>query len=1231
MNLSTCTPDQNESIQCVNRPLLISAGAGSGKTFTLTQRIAYALLPESGPVASDIDEILAITFTEKAASEIKARVKRTLRQEGLNQEALKVDGAWISTIHGMCSRILRAHALEAELDPEFSLLSEAEAQEMRDDAINELISSQDNRAAGVYADLFAEYGTKSFSFNSTSVMELLQELLSQAASLKSGLEAIQLGPEPLKPSELVKRYMLNCEALEGVLSGAKQTKTVAAACANMEQSIGACQFFLQEHPELSRGAASQVDLHAIRAEYLKVATLFEGLPWISLAGAGSAKEHFETWQAEITFLYNELQLGLARPYMEQLISLARQTKALLDAKKRQIGKLDNDDLLLKTQELFERYPAIAQRYENRFKLVMIDEFQDTSQLQVDMVSRMSGENCAHLCTVGDSQQSIYRFRGADVQVYENHKATMRSSEIDAKYIELKKNFRSHQDVLSFVDCIFSQPRSFGKSFMSLEPHLERPTRYVSEDPRISLVMVTREDKRGSIYKSVDARAEKARLIACQLRKLQEAGHRAGDMVLLLGKMTYAHMYAQALRDAGFECIITGGSLFASAPEVCVVKRLAQVLVNPLDGEALFEVLTSDMINLSVDELLSIASRFDDETQQMRKQRLAKGFARLVRAEESHDGALGLAISLFRQAEDEMPMLSFSRVITHVIVRSGWLWRLEQQGATGKAQSANILKALRLIESIEQDKQGGPAFLAAEFAAELSSAKEAPGSLSGSGDDVVKIMTIHASKGLEFPIVALAEFEAKSLAAGKLACLPGENGLYLSLASAKTLDAFPTLAKNLKNGKEKYLVESSNMLSEAHEIDTPQKCLTYAHDASQYLNLLQRVASVQDVAEARRKLYVGLTRASEALVVAFDATWKAKDGTYNADVLVDDIRLALTEATDVFFDKDTYEYGGTQPAQVIRTVLSEQEQSCEGEASCKEPSSESIPEDDQLDKKQPDSDLTVEQPDEFVVPALPLGFARRMRTPYERGPVFSYSSIADHAHGECIGDAHEMTDEDQAPIKRDDLPEELQSVRDRESVLSDCSGTLDAHTLATFFGSAFHRCAQYAMETGRIPDGARREIIAQGYGLSDVGYERLCRACDLYFKSAVFKQTLEFENHQAEVPFYVRVGEAYMEGEIDALCFHNAAKTAFVVDYKTGGSPKEDAAQLHQKHLLQASCYAYALLDGGFDTVLLNFVRVEQSDAEGMPQVVSYEFSNQDKEGLAQHIEKQWKQANAQTT
>ena len=137
MDLSTLMPQQLQIVKTLDRPLFVSAGAGSGKTFTLTRRIVYALSPESGPFVEHLDQVLAITFTKDAAAEIRDRVRRALIEEGMDEEALTVDDAWISTIHGMCSRILRAHALELGIDPEFTVLTDTD--ELMDQAVEHVL------------------------------------------------------------------------------------------------------------------------------------------------------------------------------------------------------------------------------------------------------------------------------------------------------------------------------------------------------------------------------------------------------------------------------------------------------------------------------------------------------------------------------------------------------------------------------------------------------------------------------------------------------------------------------------------------------------------------------------------------------------------------------------------------------------------------------------------------------------------------------------------------------------------------------------------------------------------------------------------------------------------------------------------------------------------------------------------------------------------------------------
>ena len=141
MDLSRLTDAQLKSVLCTDSALLVCAGAGSGKTFTLTQRIAHAFTGDN-PVIDDVNQLLVITFTDKAASEIKARVKRVLRREGLVDQALLVDAAWISTIHSMCARILRAYAFELGIDPDFELLNDSRYNALLYAAIDSVLKEQ---------------------------------------------------------------------------------------------------------------------------------------------------------------------------------------------------------------------------------------------------------------------------------------------------------------------------------------------------------------------------------------------------------------------------------------------------------------------------------------------------------------------------------------------------------------------------------------------------------------------------------------------------------------------------------------------------------------------------------------------------------------------------------------------------------------------------------------------------------------------------------------------------------------------------------------------------------------------------------------------------------------------------------------------------------------------------------------------------------------------------------
>lgn len=1149
MNLDRLTKKQRMSVMRVTGPLLISAGAGSGKTFTLTQRIAYALLNTSASGVSDVDEILAITFTEKAAAEIKARVKSTLREEGLSDQALKIDASWISTIHGMCSRILRAHALEIGIDPGFGVIGEMEAADLIAESINEALGQENEIISNdAFEKLFSEYPARSTFAGTSSISSMLQTLISEAANLKQGLDGITLGPSPRNISSILKDMLCAYEEVLPVLEQAGESKAAVTARQRVDEAIEV----------LGKAILEDVDVSADDA-----AALVDGCYFIPCTfGNAEVKQAIREYQAIHSMCANELLLNLARPFLDELMGLAKTVQERYEQKKRDRFVLDNNDLLIKTLKAFDDYPAIAKGYADQFKMVMVDEFQDTSQTQIDIIEYLAGSHFSHLCTVGDSQQSIYRFRGADVNVYEAHKTTMCSPEVGAWSIELSQNFRSHRDVLSFVDRIFEQSHVFGEKFMSLTPHLERASSYQAKTPRIDVQLAMRPAGNNTGVGIQDAKRTEAEGIAQKFAAYREAGHKAGDMVILLGKMTYAEIYAQALRDKDFECVISGGSLFDKASEVHVVARLAEVLANTSHTAALFEVLTSDMFRLCADDLIELSTVRDEETGVFKRVNLGVGLKEVAAAIEEDPQVVPLrlrhAVRVLQNAQSEIGLTPMAGVLKDVLLDSGWIHRLEMQGAFGIAQAGNIFKALRIIESLEKENGYGVARIAQAFSSQLDfGLKEAPGALTGGSDSVVKIMTIHSSKGLEFPLVAVADFYGLRSNTDKLLIETCNGTTYASLSLGESTQRYPELQKRAKTT---VLVDEENSLAFSEKVEK-------ANTPAELRMALRAYADFEELAEVRRKFYVGLTRASEALVVSMSAKISTKDPLSAYKDVVDDVRSALFGHEDFPEGNDLVAYGGTEPALFERVGVTL--------ATTAEDDITHFSEDDTA---------------EFTIPV----FTPREELNYStdnslREGLFSYSSLA---ASKGLDDAADKTE--------DMLVEEQRHF-----------SRVDDAEKATNLGTAFHRIAQYAVETNTLPSSEKVSSVSGCQGLTSGQERRLESALDAWFASELHASTKTFDLRRAELSFCVTVDDEWLEGEIDLFCSNGIEEPVLIVDYKTGGSLDETDDELYQKHLLQAQCYAFATLKQGYRQVDIAFVRVEQASDDGQPQIVRYSFVQDD--------------------
>lgn len=1205
------TPGQQACVDALVGPVAVSAGAGSGKTFTLTKRIVHAI--ESGFV-SDVDEVLAITFTSKAAGEIKSRVKGALRAAGRVDQALKVDGAWISTIHGMCARMLRAHALELGIDPSFKVIGEADAKTMLDASLEEVLGrASDFVSPGGLDALFGEYSARSTGgFGSDSVESMVRKLVEQANAEPDGVVSFVLPPEGEGPHKLLVRLMDEATALAGFTELQKPGKTRDAFIDGTQSAL-----------ERAEAALSSAELTA--RELVRIVSLF---PCPTKAfGTAEYKDRATDALAVYQSCAFEARLAVARPLLNDLLTLADLVLDAFRRRKREAGVLDNDNLLVRAARAFDECPTVAESYADAFKLIMVDEFQDTSQMQVDLIKRLAGSNFERLCTVGDAQQSIYRFRGADVSVYNRHLGTVREQN-PAGLIELADNFRSHADVLSFVDRVFSQQTVFGSSFMSLAPgrdeaRVREPFDPETSGPRIE-VQLTAYQGSTSKKKGVsgdEARRIAARRIAARFAELAAAGHSAGEMAVLLGGMSNSDVYADALRAAGLPCVVTGGSIFNRAPEVQLMVRLAQMIANPQDTEVLFEVLSSELFALSADDLLALATRTDEERGVPVRRALNRGFDDLtqrVEAGEPVSPALACAVRIFADCCRNVERVPVSDLLMRVVVDSGWLARLESQGAEGQARAANVYKAIRLTRAVERETGAGPAGVAAALALRVEIAKEAPGALAASGGAFVRIMTVHASKGLEFPIVAVAELRNDKASSGKLVMSTVAGRTYLSLDVSHAVSGYGDSSIITKCAKYQPYAETPE--------DELPAAVEHASCASDLRAAVKLNEAAGESAESRRLLYVALTRAKEALVVSMLGKSTSNDPTGLSKSCTGDIQSALVGLGNVIEPGTTnIDFGGSTKARVIREDLLRADVEAEGEKGESEACDVTTASPSAAECESPRASLSAaecetpfasprategegSQTDLFDVPVVPDHEARE-DVPFApvREGVFSYSSIApdhDSTSGSPAANVAAFDDDDAAWA-------------------AICASLNDADA-ATNLGTAFHRLAQIAVldrrEGGRLarPSASREQALARSCHLSESQRVRLSAALDRWFASDLAARASAHRGVCAEVPFFVKVpGAGALEGEIDLFATDGAteahSESALIVDYKTGGNPDETPEQLHAKHELQATCYAYAVLNQGYRTVEATFVRVEQPDEADptQPQQVTYRFTQDD--------------------
>jgi ATP-dependent helicase/nuclease subunit A len=766
------TPEQRAAIEARAHDVLLEAGAGSGKTGVMVERYTRLVVDQG----ISPDAVLAFTFTDKAAAELRARVRAELsrRAAGTGAAAVRaagllstMGGAWITTIHGFCNRVLAAHPVAAGVDPGFRVLDQPEAEraarEAFDAALTEFLAGADPAREETVAayDLEGLRGV---------VVATHDELRSRGVA-----EPVLPDPPQVDPAEAIATAIeVAGECLEELKEGDAKRLPLEEAIARLTQP--------GPPPPLT-------ELEALRP-------------------GGTAKALAPVRDAIDAAIARTAEAGDGGVAYLHIAALLRlYTDAFEDAKARRAG-IDFEDLQILAARLLER-AEIGQAYRGRFSHLLVDEFQDTNRLQLRLIEALQGPK-SQLVVVGDELQSIYSFRHADLEVFRRRREQIDAAP-DAELMRLSGNFRSRPEVIAAVNLLGAtllgaayRPLTVGAPSSSPAPR--------GPGPAVELHLTSRDGWDGDgidLEPAIDGRTPlnclaEARTLAARLRELHESGVERGAMVVLLRAFTHLDAYEDSLARAGLRPYVVGGRGYWSQQQVADVCALLAAIANPLDDEALFGALASPACAVAPDtlwllraaagrrrhvwpalEALALEEGADLGRRRDRAPSTPEAAAdpggggdrpdpaseRLAEPERLADipaeerallteFATGL-VGLRARA----PRLSLAGLVEAAVTETGYdLATLLQP--SGESRLANVRKLSRLAAAYEsregRDLRGLLDFLAARAETDT----EAQAATAAEGHDGVRIMTVHNAKGLEFEVVAVPDLARGLLSGGR---------------------------------------------------------------------------------------------------------------------------------------------------------------------------------------------------------------------------------------------------------------------------------------------------------------------------------------------------------------------------------------------------------------------------------------------------------------------------------
>ncbi|MDV2684940.1 UvrD-helicase domain-containing protein [Alkalihalophilus lindianensis] len=837
---------QKRAIENEQSLVVISAGAGSGKTRVLTERMMYLLeknyLDQESSIGATIEEIAAITFTEKAAREMKDRVRKRLSEKVDESETAHeasywseqkelVERAHISTFHSFCQQLLGQHAIAAKLPPKIRIIDDLESRQLKRDVLKKQL--QDVEFTAVAKEFF-HYMSKD------QLIVTIEEIHAAVSELVVGEDAIL----ELQPEEMLRAQV------EAILK--KQQEKVQAFHQVATQLI-------QELPS-GEGLTKAQFAHVERLQEAFAAPMSTESPndYIKWLQEVMPKRTDKKWQDTLPSLF-QLFEGYWKPLKEewksiggdvvveekaahllnQLMYLLGKFHLSYKKEKNYRGVVDFSDLQQKAVSLLTN-SAIQKAVQKQFRHMLVDEFQDTNRLQLEMLNQIQPH---YRFIVGDTKQSIYRFRGANVRLMNELEAVAKEQE-NADAIDMNINYRTCKPIIDGINALFASAmtdeitESYQTRYTALDAHRQPE---ISNQKQIELLVLQKEEEEVDSYDQLANRITEI-IHTKQPRVFKEGSWQAPDfkdIAVLIPARTELLQLERAFLKKQVPYTVYGGVGFYDRQEVVDIITFLKWLNRPFEDVYLLSILRSPLIGLTMNDFLTISEQ--KETVQ--------SFADYIYnwSEQDWDAPTPIAEALRKiktWLERWVPFTwqeSCAVTLNELIIETGFLNSLLLQ-SNGLQKVKNVEKVIQLIEQSMSNSLEEIVELIDERI-ELSD-KEGEAEMERTEGDAVHIMTVHASKGLEFPIVCLSQLERP---------VRGDKG---SVRFHHQLGIVMSLEE-----------EGDNLNTK------PEKQVTPGYD------LVKDETSKEAEEEAKRLFYVAATRAKDYLVMIGEQPGAKKSWLY----------------------------------------------------------------------------------------------------------------------------------------------------------------------------------------------------------------------------------------------------------------------------------------------------------------------------------------------------------------